>query len=62
VFPLLPRAVAARIEQAGFALRDWSPLALPAGAIVPADHRLVRLVCSFATRAEDVEVLIAAVG
>jgi threonine aldolase len=62
VFPLIPRETAARIEQAGFALRDWSPLALPESVTVPADHRLVRLVCSFATKAEDVEELIAAVG
>jgi threonine aldolase len=62
VFPLLPLAVAARIEQAGFALRDWSPLALPPGVTVPAAHRLVRLVCSFATRAEDVAGLVAAAG
>lgn len=60
VFPILPRAVDARLKAAGAAYHAWSDLSLPEGEAVGTDELLVRLVTSFATREEAVDAFLGA--
>ncbi len=58
VFAVLPKAVAERALAAGAQFYDWYPQAMPADQTLAADETLVRLVCSFKTRPDEVESLI----
>ena len=53
VFVKFSRGLDRRLKQAGASYHPWTTDSLPAG--VGPDEMLVRLVTSFATRAEDVE-------
>ena len=57
VFAILEREAVGSLRAAGAAFYDWSA---PAGILVPVagDEVLVRMVTSFATSAEDVEVFL----
>jgi threonine aldolase len=55
IFAVLPKAVIARLKQDGAKLYEWPAAALPEDKRPPADADLVRLVTSFATKAEEVE-------
>jgi threonine aldolase len=59
VFALLPEAVVARLEAAGFGFYRWY---LPNGAIVPVNHVPVRMVTAWDITADDVDGLLAAAG
>jgi threonine aldolase len=55
VFPILPRALDAKLKGAGAVYHPWSELSLPEGKAVRADEILVRLVTSFATTEAQVD-------
>jgi threonine aldolase len=55
VFVRIPKAVEARLKAAGARYYARASASLPAGAAIGADEVLVRLVASFATRAEEVD-------
>ena len=55
VFPVLPRALDAKLKGAGAVNHPWSELSLPEGEAVRADEILVRLVTSFATTEVQVD-------
>jgi threonine aldolase len=55
VFVKFPRDLDRRLKQAGASYHPWATDSLPAGVAVAPDEVLVRLVTSFATRAEDIE-------
>jgi threonine aldolase len=58
VFPVMPRALASRIQAAGFQFRPWVKDAF--AEELPPEQELYRLVCAFDTRMEDVEALLQA--
>ena len=62
VFALGPAAGFARARAAGARLYDWSTRALAEGSGPRAGEAMVRLVCSFETRSEEIEGLLAALG
>jgi threonine aldolase len=55
LFVILPCAVEERLRAAGASFYPWVTTSLPAGVTVARDASLIRLVASFATRADDVE-------
>ena len=55
VFVKLSRDLDRRLRQAGASYHPWTTNSLPVGMSIAPDDVLVRLVTSFATRAEDVE-------
>ena len=55
VFAKFPRTLDRRLKQAGASYHPWQTNSLPADVVVAPDEVLVRLVASFATRAEDVD-------
>jgi len=55
VFVKFPRDLDRRLKQAGASYHPWATDSLPAGVAIGPDEMLVRLVTSFATRAEDIE-------
>jgi threonine aldolase len=55
VFAVLPKPTIMRLRQEGAQLYEWVQAALPEDKRPGADEDLVRLVTSFATRAEEVE-------
>jgi threonine aldolase len=61
VFAKFPRALDRRLKQAGASYHPWQTNGLPAGVMIAPDEVLVRLVASFATRAEDAEEFVEAI-
>jgi threonine aldolase len=61
VFVRFPRALDRRLRQAGASYHPWQTNSLPAGIVVGSDEVLVRLVTSFATRAEEIEEFVNAI-
>ena len=59
VFVQLPAATDKRLRAAGATYVSWPPEFLPAGTPALADHKLVRLVTSFATTDADVKRFVA---
>jgi threonine aldolase len=59
VFVLIPGAVEAHLRAAGARYYVRASASLPPGAAIGADQALVRLVTSFATRAEEVDQFVA---
>ena len=55
VFAVLPKAVIARVRAAGGTLYEWPAESLPEGERPGTEEELVRLVTSWATRADEVE-------
>ena len=55
VFVKFPRDLDRRLKQAGASYHPWATNSLPAGVGMAPDEVLVRLVTSFATRAEHIE-------
>jgi threonine aldolase len=60
VFPIIPRALDARLKSAGAVYHPWSELSLPEGERVRPDETLVRLVTAFATTKAQVDAFLAA--
>lgn len=60
VFPILSAAAATRLRAAGAMFHDWGAPDLSPAAPVLAGHSVARLVCSFATTAEEVDAFVAA--
>jgi threonine aldolase len=60
VFPVLPERLERALLAQGFRFHRWRSGSLPDGGGPGAGEALVRMVCSFATREEDVDKLIAA--
>jgi threonine aldolase len=58
IFPILPVAMDRALHGAGANFRPWSDASLMPGEAVRAGEVLVRLVTSFATREEDVQLFI----
>ena len=61
VFVKFPRDLDRRLRQAGASYHPWGTNSLPAGIAIAPDEVLVRLVTSFATRAEDIEEFVGVV-
>ena len=59
IFVALSPAADDRLRAAGAKYNAWPRDAFPASAALPADHRTVRLVTSFATTSEDIERFVA---
>jgi threonine aldolase len=59
VFAILPEARRDQLKARGAQFIDWSDGALPAGQGLASGETIGRFVCSFATRPEDVERLLA---
>ena len=59
VFPIMPAGLAARLRSRGVVFYDWTGGALAPESILTSGESVSRFVCSFATRAEDVEAVIA---
>jgi len=59
VFVALPRATCDRLQDAGASFYPWTTDSLPDGHASPEGSTLIRLVCSFATVADDVERFLA---
>ncbi len=59
VFSVMPAGLAARLRSEGAVFYDWSAGALAPDNALKKDESIHRLVCSFATRPEDVDALIA---
>jgi threonine aldolase len=55
IFVALPPEGDARLQAAGATYYGWPAERIPAGAMIPPDHRVVRLVASFATTASEIE-------
>jgi threonine aldolase len=55
VFVTLPEAICERLQQAGATFYPWTSDSLPKGGRPPAGSTMIRLVCSFATAAADVD-------
>jgi threonine aldolase len=62
VFLVLPPAVQERLKAAGIGYYDWSARSLPPEAPLKEGEVVGRFVMSFATEAEHVEALIAAIA
>jgi threonine aldolase len=62
VFVPLPARMDARLKSAGALYYPWHTNSLPHGIAVPGDACLVRLVTSFATRAEEVDCFVSTAG
>ena len=62
VFPIIPRALDAKLKAAGANYHPWSELSLPEGERVEPDEVLVRLVTAFATTEGEIERFLAAAG
>jgi threonine aldolase len=60
VFPIIRRALDAKLKAAGAVYHPWSELSLPEGETVRPDEILIRLVASFATTEAQVERFLAA--
>jgi threonine aldolase len=60
VFPILPRALDAKLKSAGAAYHPWSELSLPEGEAVRPGEILIRLVTAFATTEAQVDRFLAA--
>ena len=58
VFAILPRGLCERLAAAGASFAEWGGGGLPDGRRVPASHRYVRMVASFATTGDEVEALL----
>ena len=59
VFAILPEARRDQLRARGAQFIDWSDGALPAGQRLAPGEAIGRFVCSFATKPEDVERLLA---
>lgn len=59
VFVALPRSVDERLKAAGASYYPWTTQSLPHGTVLERDHRLVRLVTSFATNVEEIDRFVA---
>ncbi len=59
VFAIMPSGLAERLRQHGAVFYGWTGAALAPGDAMSADESIHRMVCSFATRPEDVDGLIA---
>jgi threonine aldolase len=59
VFPIITRALDAKLKAAGAVYHPWSELSLPEGERVRPDEILIRLVTSFATTEEQVDRFLA---
>lgn len=55
VFPIMPKSLEARLREAGFLFYGWDSRYLPPGEQVGKGEAFIRLVTSFATKAEDVD-------
>lgn len=62
VFPILSRALDARLREAGAVYHPWSTRSLPVGERIGPDEVMARLVTSFATQAGEVDAFLAAAG
>lgn len=60
VFPIVPRALDARLKAAGAVYHPWSEASLAVGECVGSEEILIRLVTSFATSEAEVECFLAA--
>ena len=58
VFPILPQALADHLIEHGARFFDWSTDALPPGEALADDETILRLVTSFATPGEAIEMLL----
>jgi threonine aldolase len=61
VFVTLPQPICERLQQAGATFYPWTSDSLPKGRTPPAGSIMIRLVCSFATLAADVDRFLATV-
>jgi len=59
VFTIVPALMAERLRAEGAVFYDWTPDALPEGRDIAEDQAYVRWVCSFNTRQEEVDELLA---
>ena len=59
VFTIVPALMAERLRAEGAVFYDWTPDALPDGRDIAEDQAYVRWVCSFNTRQEEVDELLA---
>lgn len=59
VFAILPRALEARLREAGAQFYEWEPAYLPPAERPGRDDVFVRLLCSFATEATEVDRFLA---
>jgi threonine aldolase len=59
VFPVMSAELAARLKSKGAVFYDWTAGALAPDNALKHDESIHRFVCSFATRSEDVDALIA---
>lgn len=62
VFTVMPALLAERLRAEGAVFYDWTPDALPPGREVGDHEAYVRWVCSFNTRQEEVDELVARAG
>lgn len=62
VFAVISRAADAALKAAGARYHDWGVRGLPSGERLAEGEILVRLVCSWATRAEDIARFLAVAG
>jgi threonine aldolase len=60
VFPILSVEAAARLRAGGAAFHDWGAPDLAPEPPVPSGHSVARLVCSYATTAEEVDAFVKA--
>jgi threonine aldolase len=59
VFTLMPALLAERLREEGAVFYDWSPDALPDGLDIAPDQAFARWVCSFNTKQEEIDELLA---
>jgi threonine aldolase len=59
VFVTLPQGICERLQQAGATFYPWISGSLPDDRTVQVGSNMIRLVCSFATEADDVDRFLA---